>query len=388
MKMRFGLRVVPVAVLSLVTYAALGVFAQGPPTGTPATKIDVSKLGPQVGQMVPDFRLTDQNGTLWTRASIMGPKGALLLFYRSADWCPYCKTQLVDLQSRVDALRAQGLGVAAISYDPVPILADFAMRRRITFPLLSDAGSATIKAFGILNPLPAIAFGPEKDDPEVIAELRQYVSGGRPNPSWAGIAFPGTFILDPKGRVKSRFFEDYYVERTTFSNILVQMGHAQAPLSATKIAGAHLDVTSYATDSAVAAGNRFAVVAHIEPRAGVHVYAPGAAGYRVIALTITPQPFVRVLPPTYPKSDIYFFKPLNERVAVFQKPFTLVQELVLGGTPEAQAAFKGKPSLALAGSLEYQACDDTTCFNPVSLPLTWTIGLKGLVTERPVRSQP
>ena len=39
----------------------------------------------------------------------------------------------------------------AVSYDPVPILADFAARRSITFPLLSDAGSAVIKQYGILN---------------------------------------------------------------------------------------------------------------------------------------------------------------------------------------------------------------------------------------------
>ena len=52
----------------------------------PRTKIDVSKLGPQVGQTVPDFSLTDQNGKVWTRSSIMGPKGAMLVFYRSADW--------------------------------------------------------------------------------------------------------------------------------------------------------------------------------------------------------------------------------------------------------------------------------------------------------------
>ena len=44
----------------------------------------------------------------------------------------------------------------------MPILADFATRRHITFPLLSDVGSATIKAFGILNPLPELAFGPDK----------------------------------------------------------------------------------------------------------------------------------------------------------------------------------------------------------------------------------
>ena len=385
--MRFPQTILLVSVCGLLTWPCVAASAQTAPTGAP-TKIDVSKLGPQVGQIVPDFQLTDQNGKQWTRASIMGPKGALLLFYRSADWCPYCKTQLVDLQSQLDQLRAQGLGVAAISYDPVPILADFATRRHITFPLLSDAGSATIKAFGLLNPLPEMAFGPNKDDPEVMAELRKYVSGGRPSPSWSGIAFPGSFILDPQGRVKSRFFEDYYVERTTFSNILLQMGSSQAPVNAIKIGGTHLDVISYPSDPAVAAGNRFAVAAHIEPHTGVHVYAPGASGYRVIALTLTPQPFVRVLPPAYPRSEIYFFKPLNERVPVFQKPFTLVQELVLEGTPDAQAAFKGKESLTLAGTLDYQACDDKICFNPVSVPLTWTIGLKALVTERSVRQQP
>jgi hypothetical protein len=42
--------------------------------------------GPSVGERVPDFRLRDQNGNEKTLRSIMGPKGALLVFYRSADW--------------------------------------------------------------------------------------------------------------------------------------------------------------------------------------------------------------------------------------------------------------------------------------------------------------
>ena len=53
---------------------------------TPRTRIDVSALGPQVGEQVPDFSLPDQNGTIWTRQSIMGPRGAMLVFVRSADW--------------------------------------------------------------------------------------------------------------------------------------------------------------------------------------------------------------------------------------------------------------------------------------------------------------
>ena len=49
-------------------------------------RIDVSKLGPQVGDRVPDLSLKDQNGKTWTIQSIMGTKGAMLVFVRSADW--------------------------------------------------------------------------------------------------------------------------------------------------------------------------------------------------------------------------------------------------------------------------------------------------------------
>lgn len=66
----------------------LGLFASHVIVAAQAqrTPIDVSKLGPQVGERVPDFTLTDQNGKTWTLESIMGPKGAVLVFYRSADW--------------------------------------------------------------------------------------------------------------------------------------------------------------------------------------------------------------------------------------------------------------------------------------------------------------
>jgi len=53
---------------------------------SPGQKIDLSKLGPQVGERIPDFSLKDQNGKPWTLQSIMGPQGAMLVFYRSADW--------------------------------------------------------------------------------------------------------------------------------------------------------------------------------------------------------------------------------------------------------------------------------------------------------------
>jgi hypothetical protein len=71
---------------ALVIVASGGVLRAAQETVPVRTRIDVSKLGPQVGERVPDFSLTDQSGKSQTLQTIMGPKGAMLVFIRSADW--------------------------------------------------------------------------------------------------------------------------------------------------------------------------------------------------------------------------------------------------------------------------------------------------------------
>jgi peroxiredoxin len=44
------------------------------------------QTGPGVGKKIPSFEAQDQNGKTRTLASIAGPKGAMLVFFRSADW--------------------------------------------------------------------------------------------------------------------------------------------------------------------------------------------------------------------------------------------------------------------------------------------------------------
>jgi hypothetical protein len=272
--------------------------------------------------------------------------------------------------------------VAVISYDPPETLAAFARMQRISFPLLSDAGSATIRNYGILNPLPEVALA-GADDPALKAELQRYVSGGAPSSRMAGIAFPGTFVVDRDGRVTSRFFEEYYVERSTVASVMLRLGAASAPVSATKLSTSHLDATAYPSDADISVGNRFTIAVDVTPKPGLHVYAPGAAGYRVVTLAIAEQPAIRVLPIQYPPSEVYHFVPLNERVAVYQKPFRLLREVVVEGTPQAQAALRGTSTLTITGALEYQACDDKICFNPVSVPVSWTLAVRPLTTARP-----
>lgn len=78
--------------LGIALVIALGITAAvlllGVETDTmqPRTPVDVASLGPQVGERVPGFSLSDQNGQVWTLESTLGPNGAILLFHRSADW--------------------------------------------------------------------------------------------------------------------------------------------------------------------------------------------------------------------------------------------------------------------------------------------------------------
>ena len=58
----------------LAKYALLSLLAVSLPTG------------PVVGTRVPDFTAVDTEGRPQTLQSLMGPKGALLVFFRSADW--------------------------------------------------------------------------------------------------------------------------------------------------------------------------------------------------------------------------------------------------------------------------------------------------------------
>ena len=293
----------------------------------------------------------------------------------------------MELQGRLKELQGQGLGVAAISYDRPEVLAAFARQHQISFPLLSDADSAAIKAFGVLNPAVEWGLGPGKDDPAVVSQVQKYVAfTGRAAEMMRGMALPGTLIVDRRGRVTSRFFEEYYTDRSTAESVLLRSGNAAAPVQATRISSGQLDFTAYVSDASVAVGSRFSIVLDVVPHRGMHVYAPDAANYQPIRLSLAPQPFVKVLAAEYPSSEIYFFKPLNERVPVFQKPFRIVQDLVVEATVEAQKALQGRDSLTLAGSVDYQACDDKICYNPVSVPVTFNVELKPLVREQPIPS--
>ena len=74
-------RVFRVLVVTILALAATNLAL-----GAEREAIVVANLGPQVGEQVPDFQLSDQFCEIHNLESVMGPNGAMLLFHRSADW--------------------------------------------------------------------------------------------------------------------------------------------------------------------------------------------------------------------------------------------------------------------------------------------------------------
>jgi hypothetical protein len=80
-------RSVLVALLAtLFTFATTVGEARLSLLGGQVASVNVEALGPKVGEHLPPFSLNDQTGKQQTLESIAGPKGAMIVFFRSADW--------------------------------------------------------------------------------------------------------------------------------------------------------------------------------------------------------------------------------------------------------------------------------------------------------------
>lgn len=261
------------------------------------------------------------------------------------------------MQGRYAEIQKQGLGLVAISYDSPETLKSFATSRGISFPLISDAASAIIRRYGILN---------------------DQQKAGTPT---YGIPHPGTIVVDRNGVVTGRFFEDAYQERYTAAAMLAAQGTTTAGTALTAET-THLNLRATVSDSTLAPGQRVSIVIDVTPRPGMHVYAPGKHNYQVVRLTIDQQPWLRAHDTRYPPSEVYHFRPLDERVEAYLKPFRLMQDVTIVATPEIQKLLAGMSTVTIAGAIEYQACDDQICYNPVRIPISFTLPVTPL--DRPL----
>ncbi len=127
---------------------ALTVRLPGAQAALPSMDVGIA-LGKKVPVSMP---LKDSAGKPTTLAQQVGAKGLVLMLVRSANWCPYCKAQLIALNAVRADVAQRGYRLASLSYDKPETLSGFAKAKGLGFTLLSDVGSKMIDALGLRDP--------------------------------------------------------------------------------------------------------------------------------------------------------------------------------------------------------------------------------------------
>lgn len=137
--------------------------------------------GISIGSELPSIKLPNQNGDEIEIEELLKSSHVALVFYRSADWWPFCKKHLVQLQKDEKKFKEAGIQLVGISYDSVAILKKFSDKSKLSFPLLSDQGSKIIKQLDI--------------------EDRR------------GLPHSGTILIDKENKVRGKIFYKGYAKR-------------------------------------------------------------------------------------------------------------------------------------------------------------------------------
>ena len=313
--------------------------------------------GLETGQKIPAFTALDQHGKLQDFNSIRGPKGAMIVFIQSADWSPYCKSQLIDMQQYWEEFRKQGIGFAAVSYDSVDILADFAKRKGITFPLLSDPQSKIIKAFGIMN-------------------ARTKTSDMR-----YGVADPGIYHVDSEGVVLSKYFAEDVSERYATPSILLKEFGSLAGEREHSATNDYLDLKYYSVDT-VRPASRIILGADVTLKPGMRVLAPGhqSGGQKYVPLSLEVEPsyFYMAQSTDYPRAEARPLPAASEPPPAYEGTVRITQDVMIQG----RDTLSELPPITIKGQLRFQPCDDKTCYPPQSIPVEWNLKMTGLEYER------
>ena len=168
----------------------------------------------KTGTQAPSFELKDHNGKLVSSAELLG-KGALVVCFFRGRWDPFCVGQLEAMNLVVPETQKSGAAMVAIS--PQNLHQSFLMhdQHKLQFPLLSDAGNAVARAFGLVYTVPEYQQVLYKS---VFVNL-PFANG---DDSWT-LPIPATYILDRAGIVLYMWADEDYTERPEPADIVEKL---------------------------------------------------------------------------------------------------------------------------------------------------------------------
>lgn len=164
-----------------------------------------------VGAHAPDFELPDTRKHLVRSAELRAHGKLVIVFYRGR-WCPYCIADLEAFRDLYPEIERRGASLVAISPQKLQHSDYTATQHKLAFPVLSDAGNAVARQFGLVYEVP-----------EYLREhyLRIFVNLPNANgdASWT-LPLPALYVVDRDGTVLFAEAQADFRRRTEPTDIL------------------------------------------------------------------------------------------------------------------------------------------------------------------------
>jgi len=184
--------------------------------------------GLAVGDVLPDFALSDSHGRIVTSDELLA-RGPLALAFFRGPWCPYCSLALRGLDEARPAIERQGASLVAVAPVPAAELGRLAGERGLGLRLLSDPGARYARICGVrfemtagftaLYQRLARRFGLET--PEV-----------DPRTGWQ-LPIPATYVAGQDGVVRYAFADPDWARRADPADIVATVARLAQAVEAT-----------------------------------------------------------------------------------------------------------------------------------------------------------
>jgi peroxiredoxin len=168
----------------------------------------------KAGDHAPDFRLPDARGGYVRLKSLLATGPVVPSFYRGG-WCPYCNLELRALQLALPEIKRLGAKLVAVSPQTPDKSLSTAEKNELVFSVLSDAGSATAKSFGI-------AYDLAEELRPIYARSGHALADKNGDESWV-LPIPATYVIDTDGTIALAFVDVDYRNRLEPADILAAL---------------------------------------------------------------------------------------------------------------------------------------------------------------------
>ena len=167
------------------------------------------------GVKAPDFEALNFKGEKVKLSDLYKDGPVVLIFYRGS-WCPYCNTQLQQLQSRLEDIRKYGASLVAVSVDKIDKAAEAVEGHDLEFEVISNPEGDILRAYDLIYKVPDELNKKYKEQYNIDLEA----ASGRTDHV---IAIPATYVINTSGTIVFAYANEDYKVRTSVEEIIQEL---------------------------------------------------------------------------------------------------------------------------------------------------------------------